>query len=55
MICKNCSAEFDGKFCPDCGTPAEIAEPVAEAPVVESPAVEEKVELPKVVAHRKSR
>ncbi len=37
MICKNCSAEFEGKFCPECGTPAEpqnvteqIAEPVEE-------------------------
>ncbi len=23
MICRNCNAEFNGKFCPNCGTPAE--------------------------------
>lgn len=29
MICKNCSTEFDGKFCPECGAAAEAAD-VAE-------------------------
>lgn len=29
MICKNCSTEFDGKFCPECGATAEAAD-VAE-------------------------
>ena len=28
MICKNCGKEFDGKFCPECGTP--ISEPISE-------------------------
>ena len=40
MICKNCSTEFEGKFCPECGTPSEqeeqnnySAQPVEEAEV----------------------
>lgn len=47
MICKNCSSEFDGKFCPECGAPAEeieqVAEPVVEAAqaVAEEPVAEE--------------
>lgn len=51
MICKNCSTEFDGKFCPECGAPAEeieqvaeqVTEPAAEVAlsVVDEPAIEE--------------
>ena len=29
MICKKCGNEFDAKFCPNCGTPAEGTEVVA--------------------------
>lgn len=24
MICSNCCNEFEGKFCPECGTKAEV-------------------------------
>jgi len=49
MICKNCSTEFDGKFCPECGAPAEeieqvaeqTAEPVAEEVAASEPMAEE--------------
>jgi len=27
MICHNCGSEFDGKFCPNCGSPAENYSP----------------------------
>ncbi len=36
MTCKNCSTEFEGKFCPECGAAAEIAEETAAAEVVET-------------------
>ena len=46
MICKNCSAEFEGKFCPECGTPAvqvteHVAESATEEVAVNEPATEE--------------
>lgn len=42
MICKNCSSQVNGKFCPNCGTPVE-QEPVTEQiPVVEqAPVIEQ--------------
>lgn len=47
MICSNCGTQFEGKFCPDCGTPAELPAqeaaptPVDAAPIPESPAAQQ--------------
>lgn len=41
MICKNCDKEFEGKFCPDCGT--SIEEPIADEIQDVETAVEEQV------------
>lgn len=47
MFCQNCGKEFEGNFCPDCGTPAQRAETVDQwkAPVVpeetQTPVMEE--------------
>lgn len=32
MFCSNCGKKFDGKFCPDCGTPVEEERVVVDAP-----------------------
>lgn len=32
MICKNCSNEFEGKFCPECGTKVEPEITLKECP-----------------------
>lgn len=32
MFCSNCGKEFDGKFCPDCGTPVSEERVVVDAP-----------------------
>lgn len=38
MICRNCGHEFEsGKFCPNCGTPAENVNPTAAEQVCEPP------------------
>ncbi|MBR5271909.1 MAG: hypothetical protein IKU25_00720 [Clostridia bacterium] len=51
MICKNCSTEFEGKFCPECGAPAQedVAEVVETVETVAEPA-EETVEAVAEVA-----
>ena len=36
MICNNCGTEFDGKFCPNCGSPAENYSTNAPAPYGQS-------------------
>ena len=47
MFCQNCGKEFEGNFCPDCGTPVQRAETVDQwkAPVVpeetQTPVMEE--------------
>ena len=41
MICKNCSTEFNGKFCPNCGTPAEQAPVAVQEPVTPTVAIEQ--------------
>lgn len=33
MKCPKCGAEFEGKFCPECGTPVPGSQPVNQAPV----------------------
>lgn len=47
MKCSKCGAEFQGKFCPECGTPvnAQVEQPIqaaAQPPVYQSPAVKPK-------------
>ena len=39
MVCKNCGRQVvpTDRFCPDCGTPVVVEEPVVETPVVETP------------------
>lgn len=32
MFCSNCGKEFEGKFCPDCGTPVAEERVVVDAP-----------------------
>ena len=46
MICTNCGAEFEGKFCPSCGTRAVVDAPVAEAPVAPPIPAEPQVQAP---------
>lgn len=33
MKCTKCGNEYEGKFCPECGTPSEANEPAYSAPV----------------------
>lgn len=40
MKCTKCGAEFEGKFCPECGNPANAQ--VNQPPVYQSPAVPQK-------------
>jgi hypothetical protein len=41
MFCQNCGTQLpEGvKFCPECGAPVEIAEPLRSEPVVEAPVI----------------
>ena len=39
MICKNCGAEFDSKFCPSCGTAADAPTEGHDRVVVDAPQI----------------
>ncbi len=43
MFCQNCGKEFDGNFCPECGTPAQRLESVEQGFV---PVTSEETQMP---------
>lgn len=43
MKCKNCGSEFEGKFCPECGTKAEAETTVTSQSVQQQPDVSQQV------------
>ncbi len=57
MVCKNCGRQVvaTDRFCPDCGTPVVVEEPVVETKVEEvAPVVEEKPAATKTTRARKT-
>lgn len=46
MKCKHCGSEFEGKFCPECGTKAEAEETTASQPMQQQPDVPQQPKKP---------
>lgn len=43
MKCKHCGSEFEGKFCPECGTKAEVETTIASQSMQQQPDVSQQV------------
>lgn len=46
MKCKHCGSEFEGKFCPECGTKAEAETTTASQPMQQQPGVSQQTKKP---------
>lgn len=46
MKCKHCGSEFEGKFCPECGTKAEAEATTASQPMQQQPGVSQQPKKP---------
>ena len=46
MKCKHCGSEFEGKFCPECGTKAEAETTTASLPMQQLPGVSQQPKKP---------